>query len=85
MLIWFAATNFQQAHQKNQLKDTIDVDEPEGTSTQLLPHLSSCCLLHHFTSYLLITDHWYLEMRDPLTAEELEEKERLLEEVKMEC
>ncbi|KAF9678031.1 hypothetical protein SADUNF_Sadunf08G0169600 [Salix dunnii] len=38
-----------QAHQKNQLKDTIDVDEPE-------------------------------EMRDPLTAEELEEKERLLEE-----
>ncbi|KAB5545387.1 hypothetical protein DKX38_013499 [Salix brachista] len=38
-----------QAHQKNQLKDAIDVDEPE-------------------------------EMRDPLTAEELEEKERLLEE-----
>ncbi|KAJ6911784.1 ISWI chromatin-remodeling complex ATPase CHR11 isoform X1 [Populus alba x Populus x berolinensis] len=38
-----------QAHQKNQLKDTIDVDEPEET-------------------------------RDPLTSEELEEKERLLEE-----
>ncbi|KAF9673367.1 hypothetical protein SADUNF_Sadunf10G0016600 [Salix dunnii] len=38
-----------QAHQKNQLKDTIDVDEPEETG-------------------------------DPLTAEELEEKERLLEE-----
>ncbi|XP_044484537.1 ISWI chromatin-remodeling complex ATPase CHR11 isoform X2 [Mangifera indica] len=37
-----------QTHQKNQLKDTIDVDEPEGG--------------------------------DPLTAEELEEKERLLEE-----
>ncbi|XP_021904900.1 ISWI chromatin-remodeling complex ATPase CHR11 isoform X1 [Carica papaya] len=38
-----------QTHQKNQLKDTIDVDEPE-------------------------------EGGDPLTAEELEEKERLLEE-----
>lgn len=38
-----------QAHQKNQLKDTIEVDEPEETG-------------------------------DPLTAEELEEKERLLEE-----
>ncbi|XP_059450041.1 ISWI chromatin-remodeling complex ATPase CHR11 isoform X2 [Corylus avellana] len=38
-----------QTHQKNQLKDTIDVDEPE-------------------------------EVGDPLTAEELEEKERLLEE-----
>ncbi|XP_052874247.1 uncharacterized protein LOC108469998 isoform X2 [Gossypium arboreum] len=38
-----------QTHQKNQVKDTIDVDEPE-------------------------------ERRDPLTAEELEEKERLLEE-----
>ena len=22
---------FQQAHQKNQVKDSIDVDEPEGT------------------------------------------------------
>ncbi|KAG2727215.1 hypothetical protein I3760_01G147900 [Carya illinoinensis] len=38
-----------QTHQKNQLKDTIEVDEPE-------------------------------EVGDPLTAEELEEKERLLEE-----
>ncbi|KAJ9154461.1 hypothetical protein P3X46_027791 [Hevea brasiliensis] len=38
-----------QTHQKNQLKDTIDVDEPE-------------------------------EGGEPLTAEELEEKERLLEE-----
>ncbi|KAF5465530.1 hypothetical protein F2P56_015526 [Juglans regia] len=38
-----------QTHQKNQLKDTIEVDEPE-------------------------------ELGDPLTAEELEEKERLLEE-----
>ncbi|KAH7573618.1 hypothetical protein JRO89_XS03G0181300 [Xanthoceras sorbifolium] len=38
-----------QTHQKNQLKDTIDVDEPE-------------------------------EVGDPLTAEELEEKERLLED-----
>ncbi|XP_022740891.1 ISWI chromatin-remodeling complex ATPase CHR11 [Durio zibethinus] len=38
-----------QTHQKNQIKDTIDVDEPE-------------------------------EGGDPLTAEELEEKERLLEE-----
>ncbi|CAK9329010.1 unnamed protein product [Citrullus colocynthis] len=38
-----------QTHQKNQLKDTIDVEEPE-------------------------------EVGDPLTAEELEEKERLLEE-----
>ncbi|XP_022760502.1 ISWI chromatin-remodeling complex ATPase CHR11-like isoform X3 [Durio zibethinus] len=38
-----------QTHQKNQIKDTIDVDEPE-------------------------------EVGDPLTAEELEEKERLLEE-----
>ncbi|XP_024022650.1 ISWI chromatin-remodeling complex ATPase CHR11 [Morus notabilis] len=38
-----------QTHQKNQMKDTIDVDEPE-------------------------------EVGDPLTAEELEEKERLLEE-----
>ncbi|KAG5236137.1 ISWI chromatin-remodeling complex ATPase CHR [Salix suchowensis] len=38
-----------QAHQKNQLKDAIEVDEPEETG-------------------------------DPLTAEELEEKERLLEE-----
>ncbi|XP_039023132.1 ISWI chromatin-remodeling complex ATPase CHR11 isoform X2 [Hibiscus syriacus] len=37
-----------QTHQKNQVKDSIDVDEPEGG--------------------------------DPLTAEELEEKERLLEE-----
>ncbi|XP_008458482.2 ISWI chromatin-remodeling complex ATPase CHR11 isoform X2 [Cucumis melo] len=37
-----------QTHQKNQLKDTIDVEEPE--------------------------------VGDPLTAEELEEKERLLEE-----
>ncbi|PPR94324.1 hypothetical protein GOBAR_AA26349 [Gossypium barbadense] len=36
----------KQTHQKNQVKDTIDVDEP----------------------------------KDPLTAEELEEKERLLEE-----
>ena len=43
------------------------------------PCLSSCCLLHHFTNYLLIIG--YLETRDPLTAEELEEKERLLEEV----
>ncbi|KAJ6980968.1 hypothetical protein NC653_024372 [Populus alba x Populus x berolinensis] len=42
-------SQFQQAHQKNQLKDTIEVDEPEETG-------------------------------DPLTAEELEEKERLLEE-----
>ncbi|GMN46463.1 hypothetical protein TIFTF001_015638 [Ficus carica] len=38
-----------QTHQKNQMKDAIDVDEPE-------------------------------EVGDPLTAEELEEKERLLEE-----
>ncbi|XWS39063.1 hypothetical protein CRYUN_Cryun18bG0017900 [Craigia yunnanensis] len=38
-----------QTHQKNQIKDTIDVDEPEQGG-------------------------------DPLTAEELEEKERLLEE-----
>ncbi|XP_030974906.1 ISWI chromatin-remodeling complex ATPase CHR11 [Quercus robur] len=38
-----------QTHQKNQLKDTIDVDEPE-------------------------------DVGDPLTAEELEEKERLLED-----
>lgn len=38
-----------QTHQKNQLKDTIDVDEPE-------------------------------DLGDPLTAEEQEEKERLLEE-----
>ncbi|KAK4283546.1 hypothetical protein QN277_000486 [Acacia crassicarpa] len=38
-----------QNHQKNQIKDSIDVDEPE-------------------------------EVGDPLTAEELEEKERLLEE-----
>ncbi|KAL5163510.1 ISWI chromatin-remodeling complex ATPase CHR17 [Glycine soja] len=38
-----------QAHQKNQVKDSIDVDEPE-------------------------------EVGDPLTAEELEEKEQLLEE-----
>ncbi|KAK7412595.1 hypothetical protein VNO78_04077 [Psophocarpus tetragonolobus] len=38
-----------QTHQKNQIKDSIDVDEPE-------------------------------EVGDPLTAEELEEKERLLEE-----
>ncbi|KAK7331335.1 hypothetical protein VNO77_25557 [Canavalia gladiata] len=38
-----------QTHQKNQIKDSIDVDEPE-------------------------------EIGDPLTAEELEEKERLLEE-----
>ncbi|XP_061374318.1 ISWI chromatin-remodeling complex ATPase CHR11 isoform X2 [Gastrolobium bilobum] len=38
-----------QTHQKNQIKDSIDVDEPE-------------------------------EEGDPLTAEELEEKERLLEE-----
>ncbi|KAJ8766306.1 hypothetical protein K2173_022365 [Erythroxylum novogranatense] len=38
-----------QTHQKNQLKDSIDVDEPEDGG-------------------------------DPLTAEELEEKERLLEE-----
>ncbi|XP_054806380.1 ISWI chromatin-remodeling complex ATPase CHR11 [Prosopis cineraria] len=38
-----------QTHQKNQLKDSIDVDEPE-------------------------------EVGDPLTAEELDEKERLLEE-----
>ncbi|PPS05390.1 hypothetical protein GOBAR_AA15270 [Gossypium barbadense] len=39
----------KQTHQKNQVKDTIDVDEPK-------------------------------ERGDPLTAEELEEKERLLEE-----
>ncbi|KAL2341159.1 hypothetical protein Fmac_009099 [Flemingia macrophylla] len=38
-----------QTHQKNQIKDSIDVDEPE-------------------------------EVGDPLTSEELEEKERLLEE-----
>ncbi|XP_021807760.1 ISWI chromatin-remodeling complex ATPase CHR11 [Prunus avium] len=38
-----------QTHQKNQVKDTIEVDEPE-------------------------------EVGDPLTAEEVEEKERLLEE-----
>ncbi|CAL0301221.1 unnamed protein product [Lupinus luteus] len=38
-----------QAHQKNQVKDSIDVDEPE-------------------------------ELGDPLTAEELEEKEHLLEQ-----
>ncbi|NMR96302.1 hypothetical protein HKB01_03295, partial [Vibrio parahaemolyticus] len=38
-----------QTHQKNQVKDSIDVDEPE-------------------------------EMGVPLTAEELEEKEQLLEE-----
>ncbi|KAI4345461.1 hypothetical protein L6164_012585 [Bauhinia variegata] len=38
-----------QTHQKNQIKDSIEVDEPE-------------------------------EVGDPLTAEELEEKERLLEE-----
>ncbi|CAN0855904.1 ISWI chromatin-remodeling complex ATPase CHR17 [Linum grandiflorum] len=38
-----------QTHQKNQVKDTIDVDEPE-------------------------------EVGEPLTAEELEEKEKLLEE-----
>lgn len=38
-----------QTHQKNQLKDTIEVDEPE-------------------------------DVGDPLTAEELEEKERLLED-----
>ncbi|PPR86633.1 hypothetical protein GOBAR_AA34058 [Gossypium barbadense] len=44
--------NEKQTHQKNQVKDTIDVDEPE-------------------------------ERGDPLTAEELEEKERLLEEYVM--
>ncbi|XP_010524758.1 PREDICTED: ISWI chromatin-remodeling complex ATPase CHR11-like [Tarenaya hassleriana] len=41
--------HLMQAHQKNQVKETIDVDEPE-------------------------------EGGDPLTAEEVEEKERLLEE-----
>ncbi|XWS53663.1 hypothetical protein CRYUN_Cryun10bG0019800 [Craigia yunnanensis] len=41
--------NLMQTHQKNQIKDMIDVDEPE-------------------------------EGGDPLTAEELEEKERLLED-----
>ncbi|XP_010546921.1 PREDICTED: ISWI chromatin-remodeling complex ATPase CHR11 isoform X3 [Tarenaya hassleriana] len=41
--------HLMQAHQKNQMKDTIEVDEPE-------------------------------EGGDPLTAEEVEEKERLLEE-----
>ncbi|XP_019437519.1 PREDICTED: ISWI chromatin-remodeling complex ATPase CHR11-like isoform X1 [Lupinus angustifolius] len=40
---------FQQTHQKNQLKDSIDVDEPE-------------------------------EVGNPLTAEELEEKEQLLQQ-----
>ncbi|CAN1807095.1 ISWI chromatin-remodeling complex ATPase CHR17 [Linum perenne] len=44
---WFTC---QQLHQKNQVKDTIDVDESE-------------------------------EAGEPLTAEELEEKEKLLEEV----
>ncbi|KAF4355223.1 hypothetical protein F8388_012998 [Cannabis sativa] len=43
-----------QTHQKNQVKDTIDVEEPE-------------------------------EVGDPLTAEELEEKERLLEDVSGLC
>ncbi|CAJ1962239.1 unnamed protein product [Sphenostylis stenocarpa] len=41
--------NLMQTHQKNQIRDSIDVDEPE-------------------------------EVGDPLTVEELEEKERLLEE-----
>jgi len=44
-------SQFQQAHQKNQLKDTIEVDEPEGTLSQLLPVLSSFCFLCHFTNH----------------------------------
>ncbi|KAG7026292.1 ISWI chromatin-remodeling complex ATPase CHR11 [Cucurbita argyrosperma subsp. argyrosperma] len=46
-------------HQKNQLKDTIDVEE---------------------TEVWLILEMIILDVGDPLTAEELEEKEKLLEE-----
>lgn len=75
----FSPPTFQQTHQKNQLKDTIDVDEPEGMLSKLLPVAFLCCLLYHFANDQLHI--WHLETGDPLTPEELEEKERLLEEV----
>lgn len=68
---------FQQAHQKNQAKDSIDVDEPEGLLVYYI-----CLLLSHLFYVIksqLIFDS--IEFGDPLTAEEQEEKEQLLEEV----
>lgn len=66
----------QQTHQRNQLKDTIgDADEPEGT-------LSFFKVLFLVSKGIILTDNCnYLELGDPLTVEEQEEKEQLLEEV----
>lgn len=72
----------QQTHQKNQIKDSIDVDEPEGILLfpyDVLLYGTQIFFLPVWLSLL------YLEGGDPLTAEELEEKERLLEEVSGTC
>lgn len=37
-------TILQQTHQKNQIKDTIDVDEPEG----MFYEISTYAVPHHF-------------------------------------
>lgn len=69
-LLWF-----QQAHQKNQLKDTIgDEEEPEGTDF-IFSHVF---LVQWSFKILYLVEP---DLGEPLTAEEQEEKEQLLEEV----
>jgi len=55
------------------MKDTIEVDEPEGLSQSLPSFLT----LFYWIYYLRNN---FAEVGDPLTAEEVEEKELLLEE-----
>ena len=76
LICYFFLTYFQQTHQKNQLKDTIEVDEPEG----ILFNFPTDPIFWS-NSITFLTWCKCLEVGDPLTAEEVEEKERLLEEV----
>lgn len=69
----------QLTHQKNQLKDTIDVEETEGMLLIFMFHVPISCKFP-FTVWLIL-EMIILDVGDPLTAEELEEKEKLLEEV----
>lgn len=59
------------------MKDTVEADEPEGEAC-FFQSVSSLLIWLHWTYYWLrIT---VSEVGDPLTAEEVEEKEQLLEE-----
>lgn len=72
-------TNFQQKNQKSKMKDSIDVDEPEGQ--WVFPRLFISFFLFILFFVTMVPYVVCTEVDDPLTAEEVEERERLLEEV----